>query len=189
MSLLDHPSINPAWASLPFGLPLSPQKLKNKSVQCRLSGKISDSTPVVGLTHVEFFNFVLALADGLSLSYITTDGQSASLSCYEAPIWGLWPDFYYCQTTAGLLIWGALSDERTVCRLQLLLSSPAQSFSGPHFTVSVLRLPQPGGPDPCIYIPQEQGGPVITPGTGYRIWFVLCLAYIPCLCVGEGVRR
>jgi hypothetical protein len=38
----------------------------------------------------------------LSLSfYITTDGQSASLSWYQAPIWGLWPDFYYCLTIAG----------------------------------------------------------------------------------------
>jgi hypothetical protein len=26
--------------------------------------------------------------------------------------------------------------------------------------------PQPGRPGPCIYIPQEQGGPVILPGTG-----------------------
>jgi hypothetical protein len=49
-----------------------------------------------------------------------------------------------------------------VCRLQLLLSSPAQSFSGPaggswpHFTVSDLRLPQPGGPGPCIYIPRNR---------------------------------
>jgi hypothetical protein len=38
--------------------------------------------------------------------------------------------------------------------------------SWPHFTVSDSRLPQPGEPGPCIYIPQEQGGPVITPGTG-----------------------
>jgi hypothetical protein len=45
--------------------------------------------------------------------YITTDGQSASLSWYQAPFWGLWPDFYYCQTLTCLLIWGALSDERT----------------------------------------------------------------------------
>jgi hypothetical protein len=28
--------------------------------------------------------------------------------------------------------------------------------SWPHFTVLDLRLPQPGGPGPCIYIPQEQ---------------------------------
>jgi hypothetical protein len=46
-------------------------------------------------------------------SYITTDGQSASLSWNKAPVWGLRPDFCYCQTTAGLLMWGALSDERT----------------------------------------------------------------------------
>jgi hypothetical protein len=30
-----------------------------------------------------------------------------------------------------------------------------------------LRLPQPGRPGPHIYIPQEQGGPVIPPGTGF----------------------
>jgi hypothetical protein len=39
--------------------------------------------------------------------------QSASLSWNKAPIWGLRPDLYYCQTVARLLIWGALSDERT----------------------------------------------------------------------------
>jgi hypothetical protein len=32
--------------------------------------------------------------------------------CLE-PIWGLRPDVYCCQTVAGLLLWGALSDERT----------------------------------------------------------------------------
>jgi hypothetical protein len=50
---------------------------------------------------------------GVSQSYVTTDGQSASLSWNKAPIWSLRPDFYYCQTIAGLLMWGALSDERT----------------------------------------------------------------------------
>jgi hypothetical protein len=45
--------------------------------------------------------------------YITTDGQSASLSWNKAPGWGLRPDFYYCQTVAGLLMWGVLSDLRT----------------------------------------------------------------------------
>jgi hypothetical protein len=48
-----------------------------------------------------------------SESYVTTDGQSASLSWYKAPIRGLRPDFCYWQTVAGLLMWGALSDERT----------------------------------------------------------------------------
>jgi hypothetical protein len=48
-----------------------------------------------------------------SESYVTTNGQSASLSWNKASIWGLPPDFYYCQKVAGLLMSGALSDERT----------------------------------------------------------------------------
>jgi hypothetical protein len=49
---------------------------------------------------------------------VTTDGQSASLSWNKAPIWGLRPDLYYCQTVAG-----ALSLRRgRVYRLQLLLA-------------------------------------------------------------------
>jgi hypothetical protein len=46
-------------------------------------------------------------------SYVTTDGQSASLSGNKAPIWGLRPDFYYCQTVSGLLMGSVLYDERT----------------------------------------------------------------------------
>jgi hypothetical protein len=37
-------------------------------------------------------------------SYVTTDGQSASLSWYKAPIWGLRPDLYFCRTVAGFLM-------------------------------------------------------------------------------------
>jgi hypothetical protein len=48
-----------------------------------------------------------------SESYVTTDGQPASLSWNKAPIWGLQPDLDYSQTVAGLLIWGALSHDRT----------------------------------------------------------------------------
>jgi hypothetical protein len=48
-----------------------------------------------------------------SESYITTDGQSASPSWNKAYVWGLRPDFYYCQPVADLLMWGALTDERT----------------------------------------------------------------------------
>jgi hypothetical protein len=38
--------------------------------------------------------------------------------------------------------------------------------SWPHFNVSNSRLAQPGRPGPHMYIPQEQGGPVIPPSTG-----------------------
>jgi hypothetical protein len=37
-----------------------------------------------------------------------------SLVWCQAPIWGPWPNFYYCQTVADLLMWGALSDGRRV---------------------------------------------------------------------------
>jgi hypothetical protein len=92
-----------------------------------------------------------------SESYVTTDGQSASLSWYKAPIRGLRPDFYFITeygirlTVTFLIPWGALSDERTglsfVC---VCAAGPCQrSLSRvlvpwdlrPYFTVSDLRLP------------------------------------------------
>jgi hypothetical protein len=44
---------------------------------------------------------------------------------------------------------------------------------GPHDRIlqSHLRLPQLGGPGPCIYIPQEQGGEIIPLGTGFPVFF------------------
>jgi hypothetical protein len=50
--------------------------------------------------------------------------------------------------------------------------------SWPHFTVLDSRLPQPGGPGPRIYIRQEQGGPVISPGTGFTFRRLLRLVGI-----------
>jgi hypothetical protein len=52
-----------------------------------------------------------------------------------------------------------------------------------HFTVSDSRLPQPGGPGPRIYIPQEQGDPVIPPGTGFPFRCLLRLGG------GGGIRH
>jgi hypothetical protein len=47
------------------------------------------------------------------LSYVTTDGQSVSLSGNKAPTWSLRPDFYYCEAVAGLLMWGTDPTEKT----------------------------------------------------------------------------
>jgi hypothetical protein len=89
-----------------------------------------------------------------SESYVTTDGQSASLSWYKAPIWGLRPDFC-CRmeygirrTFAGLLIWGALSDERTGLSFTIAAGPSQPSHSRvrapwdlrPYFTVPDLIL-------------------------------------------------
>jgi hypothetical protein len=80
---------------------------------------------------------------------VTADRQSASLSWNKEPTWGLRPDFCYCETVAGLLMWGALSDERT----DLSFTNAAGACQGshsrvrvpwdsrPYFTVSDLRLP------------------------------------------------
>jgi hypothetical protein len=73
------------------------------------------------------------LTESESESYITTDGQSASLSWNKAPISCLKPDFYYWQTVAGLLMWGALSDERTVLSFTIAAGPRQRS----HFRVQV----------------------------------------------------
>jgi hypothetical protein len=83
-----------------------------------------------------------------------TDGQSASLSSNKAPIWGLRPDFYYCQTAAGLLMWDALSDERTGLSFKIAACPRQRSnfqvrvpwYSWPYFTVSDSRLPFSSSP-------------------------------------------
>jgi hypothetical protein len=58
-----------------------------------------------------------------------------------------------------------------VCRLQLLmlLASAVILRSGYRGIRDHIdsRLPQPGGPTLSIYIPQEQGSPIITPGTEF----------------------
>jgi hypothetical protein len=84
-----------------------------------------------------------------SESYVTTDCQSASLSWNKAPFWGLRQYLDYCLTIAGLLMWGALSDERTGLSFTIA-AGPRQGShsrvrvlwdSRPYFTVSDSRLP------------------------------------------------
>jgi hypothetical protein len=74
----------------------------------------SSSLPTTRRVTVEVFDPAsTCLIDGVQTqSYVTSDGQSASLSWFRAPIWGLRPDFYYCQTLACFFMWGFLSDER-----------------------------------------------------------------------------
>jgi hypothetical protein len=74
-------------------------------------------------------------------------------------------------------------------------SSPAKSFLSPsptrlssYFTVSDSRLLQPVGPGPRVYIPQEQDGPVIPPGTGLTPCFRLELEFFLRPTVSRPVR-
>jgi hypothetical protein len=77
------------------------------------------------------------------------DGQSASLSWNKAPILGLRPYSYYCQSVAGLLMWGALFGERTGLSFAIAAGPRQRSHSQvrvpwdsrPHFTVLDSGLP------------------------------------------------
>jgi hypothetical protein len=92
-----------------------------------------------------------------SQSYVTTDGHSASLSWNKAPIWVLRPDLCYCQTFAGLFVWGALSDERTDLSFTTFADPRQRSHSQvrvpwhslPYFTVSNSRHPFSSSPTTC----------------------------------------
>jgi hypothetical protein len=44
-------------------------------------------------------------------------------------MWGLRPDFYHCQTVVGLLMWGALSDERTGLSFKIAAGPRQRSHS------------------------------------------------------------
>jgi hypothetical protein len=64
-------------------------------------------------------------------------------------------------------------------------ASPAQSISGPTqaglvttFYCLTFETPQPGGPGPHIYIPQEHGDPVMPPGTGFPFRRLLRLSVL-----------
>jgi hypothetical protein len=63
-----------------------------------------------------------------------------------------------------------------IVQLLLGLARAVTLGSKSHRTQSHLRLPQPGGPVPRIYIPQEQSVPVIPPGSGFPIHRLLLLA-------------
>jgi hypothetical protein len=104
--------------------------------------------------------------------------------CVKSPCGVQKPDFCHCQTAERVLMWGALSDERTGLSFTIA-AGPRQSSrslvriprdSLPYFTVSDSRLGQHGGPGPRIYIPPEQGGSVIPPGTGFPFHSLLRLA-------------
>jgi hypothetical protein len=61
-------------------------------------------------------------------SSVMTDGQSASVS-WKSTHLGLTIRFYYCQTVAGLLIWGGLSDDRMGLLFKIVAGPRQRSHS------------------------------------------------------------
>jgi hypothetical protein len=110
-------TINKSFTMDPYELQFNSKRLVNCIAWWWLYDPKHVPTPYSRPIHSAIHNNVSELLGELLCltaepePYVTTDGQSARLSWNKAPIWGLWPDFYYHQTVAGLLIWGALSDE------------------------------------------------------------------------------
>jgi hypothetical protein len=113
-----------------------------------------------------FFNWLLAkvkvltLSDPSRSSYLVTDGPSASSSWCRAPlIFSLTITFFVLHL--GHPLWR--EDASVVYTANTHWSESRRTRD--HILLPHLRLPQLGGPGPQIYIPQEQGGPVVPRGT------------------------
>jgi hypothetical protein len=94
------------------------------------------------------------------------------------------PDFCYCPTVAGLLLWGALSDERTGSVVyNCCWRSAAQSFSDPRLDklMIIFYCLRFGTPltwrvrSPYLYTPGTEW-PNYTPGSGFPFRHLLRLA-------------
>jgi hypothetical protein len=97
-----------------------------------------------------------------SSSYFATDGQSASPSWCRPPIWGQWPDLYYCRTFSVFMLWGALwrKDWSVIYPYNSLwLSGPFPQNSLPHLTVSFETT---GFPFVSSYDSQRYGGGILS---------------------------
>jgi hypothetical protein len=92
-----------------------------------------------------------------SSSYIAIDGQSASSSWCRAPNNFLCLTFTSFLLHVGRTLWRV--DASVICSAITHWLESRRTHK--HILLSHLRLTQPGGPGPRIYIPPEQGGPVI----------------------------
>jgi hypothetical protein len=108
-----------------------------------------------------------------SQSYVTIDQPVLVSSTHLGPK----TKFLFLSDSRGFIDVGTLSDERTGLSFTTAAGPRQRSDSQVRVPpVSDLRLPQPEGPGPRIYITQEQGGPVIPPGTGVPFRSLLRLA-------------
>jgi hypothetical protein len=115
--------------------------------------------------------------------------QSASLSWCQAPIWdprsillspwNFFRQLRFCNFVVPSLMRGRACNLFVQLLLGLaravILGSKSRRTRG-HILLSLMRLPQPGGPGSRIYVPQEQGGPVIPPDTVFPFCRLLRLA-------------
>jgi hypothetical protein len=140
------------------------------------------------LNFVGIFQVLFCPSNMLKLQLRLTVSQSVSQSvCLSVLVLGshLEPMTRFFSDNCRFLDVGRLlrrEDGSVIYPCSCLWALPEQPLLGPSprelMTIfcSHLRLPQLGGPGPHIYIPQEQGGPVIPPVTGFPSRSLLRLA-------------
>jgi hypothetical protein len=105
-------------------------------------------------------------------SSFTTGGLQPISSSWRRAHWDSRPDFFFVNWTTAVIVlmWYLLWREDGSVIYNCCWSSPVHSFSGPSLaglmtTFYCLRFETPPtwSASPRIYIPQEQGGPVIPP--------------------------
>jgi hypothetical protein len=112
---------------------------------------------------------------------------SQSMSWYRVPLWDLRPDIISCRNVAvwnlrSCIYWAPSLTRGWVCNLQCNHSIVRVTQNQkPYFTVSSETPPIWRARFPYLYniyicIPQEQGCPVIPPGTGFPLRRLLRLA-------------
>jgi hypothetical protein len=108
-----------------------------------------------------------------SQSYFTTGGlQPISSSWRQVPWESRHRNFIFLSDERMDLLFTIAAGPLQHSHSQVLVPRDPR----PNFTVLNSTLPQPGGPGPRIYIPEEQGGPVIPPGTRFPFRLLLRLA-------------
>jgi hypothetical protein len=107
----------------------------------------------------------------------------------SGPLLGWWPDFKIWVTIIFFLLhvghplWWEDGSEICSAITHRLESCKTHNHI---LLLSHLRLPQPGGPGPGIYIPQEQGSPVIPPDVGFATRCSGCPSLICYWIAGHG---
>jgi hypothetical protein len=97
----------------------------------------------------------------------------------RALIWDLWSDFFTVGHLRASCCRAPSLTRGRVCNLLVQFAVTLRSKSRrthDDISLSHLRLPQLGGPGPCIHIPREQGGPVMFPNTGFSFYLNFRLA-------------
>jgi hypothetical protein len=108
----------------------------------------------------------------IKLRRTVSDTHLEPLTRFLSSVWQLWVS--WCGAPSLTRKWLVVQFLLGIARAVTLWSRFLRTHD--HILVSQLKLLQYGGPDQCIYIPNEQGGLIIPPAIGYlfrclwRLW-------------------